>query len=304
MPVDLNGRPLHQLRGVSGAKHWRIATTPGEPCVKAIISDIHSNFEALQAVLEDIDKHHVTEIYCLGDVIGYGPNPRECVDLVMKCKMVLLGNHDQGAMFDPEGFNGPAERAIFWTRTQLEASAREPAGARATLGVPRRTAAQLPRERLSCSSTARARNPLNEYVFPEDIYNQRKMERIFALVERYCFQGHTHVPGIFIEQAPDDVYQFHSPEEIDYAYKLDGRKTLCNVGSRRPAARRRLARLLRPARRRHHPLPPRRVRHRNDHQEDLRGPRAGELPRRPSARRPLTSPSERTKDTGRRTKKR
>ena len=52
------------------------------------------------------------------------------------------------------------------------------------------------------------------------------MERIFALVERYCFQGHTHVPGIFTENM-----QFLSPEEVDYAYKLDGRKTLCNVGS-------------------------------------------------------------------------
>ena len=52
------------------------------------------------------------------------------------------------------------------------------------------------------------------------------MERIFALVERYCFQGHTHVPGIFTE-----TLQFHSPEEVDGVYQLDGRKTLCNVGS-------------------------------------------------------------------------
>src|SRR3954471_11778148 len=118
-------RPLHQPRGVSG-KPWRGATTPGEPCVKAIISDIHSNLEALQAVLRDIDKHHVAEIYCLGDVVGYGPNPRECVDLVMKCKIVLLGNHDQGAMFDPDGFNPPAERAIFWTRSQLEMGGDDP----------------------------------------------------------------------------------------------------------------------------------------------------------------------------------
>src|SRR5262249_30470361 len=90
--------------------------------VKALISDIHSNLEALQAVLEDIDKQNVSEIYCLGDVVGYGPNPRECIDRVMKCKVVLLGNHDQGAMFAPEGFNPPAERAIFWTRAQLESS--------------------------------------------------------------------------------------------------------------------------------------------------------------------------------------
>jgi diadenosine tetraphosphatase ApaH/serine/threonine PP2A family protein phosphatase len=193
--------------------------------VKAIISDIHSNLEALQAVLEDIARHEVTETYCLGDVVGYGPNPRECVDLVMKCKLVLLGNHDQGAMFDPEGFNPPAERAIFWTRAQLEA----PVESRLDRERRWEFLAERPRtfrENGFLFVHGSARNPLNEYVFPEDIYNQRKMERIFALVERYCFQGHTHVPGIFTE-----TLEFHSPEEIDYVYRLDGRKTLCNVGS-------------------------------------------------------------------------
>jgi diadenosine tetraphosphatase ApaH/serine/threonine PP2A family protein phosphatase len=194
--------------------------------VKAIISDIHSNLEALQAVLADIASQSIQEIYCLGDVVGYGPNPRECVDLVMgKCKLVILGNHDQGAMFDPEGFNPPAERAIFWTRAQLETAA-EPRDAR-----ERRWEflAERPRTHRDGSLLfvhGSARNPLNEYVFPEDIYNQRKMERIFALVERNCFQGHTHVPGIFTEN-----YEFHSPEDIDYVYHFDGRKTLCNVGS-------------------------------------------------------------------------
>jgi diadenosine tetraphosphatase ApaH/serine/threonine PP2A family protein phosphatase len=198
--------------------------------VKAIISDIHSNFEALQAVLEDVKKHDVTEVYCLGDVVGYGPNPRECVDLVMKCQLVLLGNHDQGAMFDPEGFNPPAERAIFWTRDQLET----PSDGRGQKEKRWEFLAERPRtyrENGFLYVHGSARNPLNEYVFPEDIYNQRKMERIFALVERYCFQGHTHVPGIFTEQSPDDVYQFSSPEEFDYVYNLDNRKTLCNVGS-------------------------------------------------------------------------
>ncbi len=209
---------------------WRSAVTLGELCVKAIISDIHSNLEALQAVLNDIEKNSVTDIYCLGDVVGYGPNPRECVDLVMKCKIVLLGNHDQGAMFDPDGFNPPAERAIFWTRDQLESSAE----ARLLREKRWEFLAERPRtfrENGLLFVHGSARNPLNEYVFPEDIYNQRKMERIFALVERYCFQGHTHVPGIFIEQMPDDLYQFNSPEEIDYCHRLDGRKTLCNVGS-------------------------------------------------------------------------
>jgi predicted phosphodiesterase len=198
--------------------------------VKAIISDIHSNLEALQAVLEDIDKQNIKEIYCLGDVVGYGPNPRECVDAVMKCQMCLLGNHDQGAMFDPEGFNPPAERAIFWTRAQLET----PGENRMAREARWEFLAERPRSHKEDGFLyvhGSARNPLNEYVFPEDIYNQRKMERIFALVERYCFQGHTHVPGIFTEQLPDDLYQFHSPDEIEYVHRLDGRKTLCNVGS-------------------------------------------------------------------------
>jgi len=71
-----------------------------------------------------------------------------------------------------------------------------------------------------------ARNPLNEYVFPEDIYNQRKMERIFSLVERYCFQGHTHIPGVFTEGL-----DFISPEECQFVYTLGDAKALINVGS-------------------------------------------------------------------------
>jgi len=193
--------------------------------VKAIISDIHSNLEALKAVLEDIEKQSVTEIYCLGDVIGYGPNPHECIDLVMNCRVVLLGNHDQGALFDPDGFNRVAEMAIMWTRQQLEL----PNEARAAQAKRWEFLAERPRshrEEGYLFVHGSARNPLNEYVFAEDIYNQRKMERIFTLVERCCFQGHTHVPGIFTESL-----QFHTPDDLDGAYKLDGRKTLCNVGS-------------------------------------------------------------------------
>ncbi len=70
------------------------------------------------------------------------------------------------------------------------------------------------------------RNPVNEYVFPEDIYNAEKMESIFGLVEQYCFQGHTHVPGIFTESL-----QFIRPEDVNSSYILNGRKALVNVGS-------------------------------------------------------------------------
>ena len=193
--------------------------------MKAIISDIHSNLEALQAVLQDIEAQGVKTIYCLGDLIGYGPNPRECIDLVMDFPVVLLGNHDQGAMFDPEGFNPSAERAIFWTRQQLENSPES----RQKRERRWEFLAERPRSHREDSCLyvhGSARNPLNEYVFPEDIYNHKKMERIFAHVEKYCFQGHTHVPGVFTESM-----QFYSPEEIDYVYELDGRKTMINVGS-------------------------------------------------------------------------
>jgi diadenosine tetraphosphatase ApaH/serine/threonine PP2A family protein phosphatase len=196
--------------------------------MKAILSDIHGNLEALRAVLLDAEQHNAEEIYCLGDVVGYGPNPRECVDLAMQWKVVLLGNFEQCVMNVPPDF-GPtalvANQSIRWSQRQLDSP------------VPNQQAAErrwsflkgLLRRHQEGDLLfvhGSARDPLNEYVFPEDIYNEHKMERILALVERYCFQGHTHVPGIFTENL-----LFHSPEELDYLYRLDGRKTLCNVGS-------------------------------------------------------------------------
>lgn len=192
---------------------------------RALISDIHSNLEALEAVLADIRQQGVDKIYCLGDIIGYGPNPRECIDLVMQCDMCLLGNHDQGALFDPEGFNTGAERAIFWTRAQLEAEVGDP-----ELAARRwEFLGELPRNRREENFLfvhGSARNPLNEYVFPEDIYNPKKMEKIFSLIDRYCFQGHTHVPGVFTHGL-----SFFSPEDIGHQYRLGEEKVMVNVGS-------------------------------------------------------------------------
>jgi predicted phosphodiesterase len=192
---------------------------------RALISDIHGNLEALEVVLDDVKAQGVPEIYCLGDIIGYGPNPRECIDRVMEhCTVTLLGNHDQGAMFDPDGFNIGAERAIFWTREQLESPADRDANERRWefLGDLPRSHRQGPFLFVHGSP----RNPLSEYIFPEDIYNHRKMERLFQLVDRYCFQGHTHVPGVFTEG-----YQFYAPEEIDNEYTLGDGKLMINVGS-------------------------------------------------------------------------
>ena len=87
----------------------------------AIISDIHSNLEALTTVLADIEARGITTIYCLGDVIGYAANPRECMDLVIeKTKMSVLGNHDYAVLYEPTNFNLGAEQATYWTRRVLE----------------------------------------------------------------------------------------------------------------------------------------------------------------------------------------
>jgi len=192
---------------------------------RALISDIHSNIESLEAVLADIRDQGITEIYCLGDLVGYGPNPREVIDEIMRCPVCLLGNHDQGALFDPEGFNSGAERAIFWTRNQLEDGPGTPAMRQRRWDF----LGELPRNRIEGKMLfvhGSARNPLNEYVFPEDIYNKRKLEKIFALIPQYSFQGHTHVPGVFTES-----FNFFSPEELNNEYRLDRNKAMINVGS-------------------------------------------------------------------------
>ena len=87
----------------------------------AVISDLHSNIEALTKVMEDIESIGVTDIVCLGDIVGYGPNPLECVDLVMqKCRYSLKGNHDEALVHGAYAFNLRAQKAIEWTRDQLK----------------------------------------------------------------------------------------------------------------------------------------------------------------------------------------
>ncbi len=200
---------------------------------RAIISDIHSNLDALNAVLADIKTQQVDEIFCLGDVIGYGPQPRECIDLVMSMDRCILGNHDQGALFDPEGFSSGAEKAIFWTRQQLEAPIDplqpENEALRETQQRRWNFLCELPRTIRDGDYFfvhGSARSPLSEYVFPEDIYNKRKLDKIFGMIPKYCFQGHTHVPGVFTETGT-----FLRPDELAAGYRLGDQKVMINVGS-------------------------------------------------------------------------
>jgi predicted phosphodiesterase len=90
----------------------------------AVISDVHSNIEALEAVLEDMHKRGITKrnILFLGDAVGYGPNPNECTSIVKKSASVLIaGNHDWGALglTDINYFNPNARAAIKWTDEAL-----------------------------------------------------------------------------------------------------------------------------------------------------------------------------------------
>ena len=90
----------------------------------AIIADIHGNWEALQVVLEDIHAQNVTHTVCLGDVVGYNANPKECLDVIRSLNIpVVKGNHDEYCSSEDhlEGFNPHAAEAVIWTRNQLSA---------------------------------------------------------------------------------------------------------------------------------------------------------------------------------------
>ena len=196
-----------------------------EPVVRqALISDIHGNFEALQAVMTDIASQSVDQIICLGDIVGYGPNPCECLDLVMrKTSLTIMGNHDQAALFDPEGFNPVALRAIYWTRDRLDA------GIMSVVNKRWDYLSELPKlhhQEKFMFVHGSPRDPTNEYVFPETIYDKNKMENMFTRVTQYCFQGHTHMPGVF---TPD--LEFIKPSQCDSVFALAKEKLMVNVGS-------------------------------------------------------------------------
>ena len=192
----------------------------------AIISDIHANLEALTAVLADIDGRGVQRIICLGDVVGYGPNPLECMDEVIKrCEFSLMGNHDFAIFFEPANFNPAAETAAYWHRLQFEGDpdlVRRNNRFRYLGSMPTRMA----NDRFVCFHGS-PRKPINEYVFAADIYSApAKMAAIFDRIQHLCFVGHTHVPGVFVPD-PD----FYAPEELDNKYKISDERAMINVGS-------------------------------------------------------------------------
>lgn len=195
----------------------------------AIISDIHSNLEALKTVLADIKRRGVETIYCLGDIIGYGPDPAQCLDLVAaSVQFCLSGNHDHAVFYEPTNFNPVAERAAFWTRSILD----EEANVEHRNRRWRFLGHLQPRRELNGFLLVHGspRKPINEYLFPDDVYTApHKLLANFDRMEQLtCFCGHTHVPGVFV----DDPY-FETPEEMGepQKYTIGEEKVIINVGS-------------------------------------------------------------------------
>ncbi len=200
----------------------------------AIISDIHSNLIALEAVFGDIADRNVSEVICLGDVVGYGPEPGACLDLVIEhCSVCLMGNHDYAVLYEPFNFNAGAESACFWTRAQLESEPDAEKRERRwdflgemTFKHVATSENKMLKEMVFVHGSPR--RPVNEYVFPDDVYtNPGKIHSLFERIGKICFVGHTHVPGVFLD-TPD----FYSPDEVDNEYELsENYKSLVNVGS-------------------------------------------------------------------------
>jgi len=198
----------------------------------AVISDIHGNLEALDAALADIERRGIKSIYCLGDIVGYGASPRQCLDRVVdRCAVYLCGNHDQAVFYEPTNFNVGAERAAYWTRQALED---EPNKARRD----RRWAAlgRMPMRAVVGGLLmvhASPRRPVNEYLFPEDVYTNpsKILDNFKRLGDEHhaCLVGHTHVPGVFLDDPcfdpPDEL-----PEMGVYSVTQD-EKAIVNVGS-------------------------------------------------------------------------
>jgi len=152
----------------------------------AVISDIHANLPALEAVLEAIDRSGADEIWCLGDVIGYGAEPDECADLVReRCAICLVGNHDLAVLgaLDVASFSEAAAEAVHWTREHVS----EP-----TLALLRELEPAGERDGIALSH-ASPRDPVWEYVLSAE-----QADACFDVQpKRIALIGHSHVSLFF-----------------------------------------------------------------------------------------------------------
>jgi predicted phosphodiesterase len=153
----------------------------------AILSDIHANLPALEAVLADIERAGVSELWCLGDVVGYGAQPDECASLVAeRCELCLVGNHDLAVLgeLDISSFSPAAAAAVRWTQQIADA---------ATLDFLRRLE-PADESREVALYHASPRDPIWEYV----LWPDQAAECIAVQAARVSMIGHSHVALFFV----------------------------------------------------------------------------------------------------------
>jgi diadenosine tetraphosphatase ApaH/serine/threonine PP2A family protein phosphatase len=159
----------------------------------AVISDIHANLEALQAVMAAIGGHGIEDVYCLGDVVGYGPDPAACAEICSeRCRVVLAGNHEEGILKSlPARMNPAARESLEWTRAELERN-----GLVATLaGWP--TYHQLGDQLLVHASV---QGGTHGYLLERDRSGMSTFDGVARFIEqsfigyRICYVGHNHLP--------------------------------------------------------------------------------------------------------------
>lgn len=149
-----------------------------------LLSDIHSNLEAFQAVLDDAGL--VDQVWCLGDVVGYGPDPNACVKLLRSLSPVcVVGNHDWATLgnLDLQDFNPDARDANLWNRKQLT-----PDNLAYLEALP-----QVVAEGQFTLTHGSPRHPIWEYI----IYTSTARANFDHFATPFCLVGHTHTPGIF-----------------------------------------------------------------------------------------------------------
>jgi diadenosine tetraphosphatase ApaH/serine/threonine PP2A family protein phosphatase len=182
----------------------------------AILSDVHSNLAALQAVLADLPPFD--EVWCLGDIVGYGPDPNECLETVFALPHVAIaGNHDWAALgkLDIAQFNSAARLAAEWTAQQLT-----PAN--------RNLLAALPIERVIGDFTlahGSPREPIWEYI----VSSGEAAANIPYFTTPYCLVGHTHIPLVFRTPEGKDQAAAWRPQPGEQL-ALTGRRLIANPG--------------------------------------------------------------------------
>lgn len=187
----------------------------------AIISDIHGNIDALDEVLADIGT--VDAIWCLGDLVGYGPDPAACIDRARKSEFLCVaGNHDlaaAGTLQSSDLFNAEADAAVQWAARQLDES-------------DRAFLATLPTKRQCDDFTlvhGSPRDPLWEY-----LTNMQLAQLNFVYFpSRYCLVGHTHVPLVFkqpLPQTPSGTYETLVPQP-GAPLRIDTHRLIINPGA-------------------------------------------------------------------------